>query len=121
MLMTASPAADAERWEDARQALQDADEAMLAEAEQQAPLIVLAQLQAISRPCEWLEESISTGALWSPDEILANAIEQDDDSRSAYAELMTGPAAQRLRHAMAEWFGRKYALAIFHDHAEEHA
>ena len=74
---------------------------MLAEAEQQAPLIVLAQLQALKQPGGWLRPGISADGLSSPDEIFCDAIQHDDASRDAYAELMTGPAAQRLRQAMA--------------------
>lgn len=115
MFMTCEPTANAERWEDNRQAEQDADEAMLTEAEQEAPLIVLAQLQTIKRPGDWFKPSICTGALSSPDEIFCDAVEHDDNSRDAFAELMASPAAQQLRQAMAEWFGRKHALAIYQE------
>lgn len=111
--ITADPVVGATCLEDDREAEQDAYEAMLAEAEQQAPLIVLAQLQALKQPSDWLRPSVSAGGLSSPDEIFCHAIQHDDASRDAYAELMTGPAAQRLRQAMAEWFGRKHAMAIY--------
>jgi len=115
--ITADPVVGATGLDDDRQADQDAHEAMLAEAEQHAPLIVLAQLHAIKRPGDWFEPSICTGALSSPDEVFCEAVEQDDDSRNAYAELMASPPAQRLRQAMAEWFGRKHALAIYLERA----
>ena len=115
MLMKDNPTADAERYFDARYAEQDAHESLLAEAEQQAPVIVLTHLQALQQPGDWFKASICTGAPWSPDEIFCEAVEQDDDSRNAYAELMTSPAAQKLRQAMAEWFGRRYALALYQE------
>ncbi|WP_249728959.1 hypothetical protein [Acidovorax sp. CCYZU-2555] len=115
--ITADPVVGATDFDDDREAEQDAHEAMLAEAEQQTPLIVLAQLQALKQPGDWLRPSISAGALSSPDEILCDAIQHDDASRDAYAELMTSPAAQRLRQSMAEWFGRKHAMAIYTERA----
>lgn len=116
--ITADPVVGATDLDDDREAEQDAYEAMLAEAEQQAPLIVLAQLQALKQPGDWFKPSISAGALSSPDEIFCDAIQHDDASRDAYAELMTSPAAQRLRQAMAEWFGRKHAMAIYLDQSQ---
>lgn len=113
--ITADPVVGATDFDDDREAEQDAYEAMLAEAEQQAPLIVLAQLQTLKQPGDWLRPSISAGGLSSPDEIFCDAIQHDDACRDAYAELMTTPAAQRLRQAMAEWFGRKHAMAIYLD------
>lgn len=113
--ITADPVVGATDLDDDREAEQDAHEALLAEAEQQAPLIVLAQIQALKQPGDWLRPGISAGGLSSPDEVFCDAIQHDDASRDAYAELMTSPAAQSLRQAMAEWFGRKHAMAIYLD------
>ncbi|MBS7778508.1 hypothetical protein [Acidovorax sp. CCYZU-2555] len=48
--ITADPVVGATDFDDDREAEQEAHEAMLAEAEQQAPLIVLAQLQRLEQP-----------------------------------------------------------------------
>ena len=111
--ITADPVVGATDLDDDREAEQDAYEAMLAEAEQQAPLIVLGQLQALKQAGDWFKPAICTGTLWSPDEIFCEAVEHDDESRDAFAEQMASPAAQQLRQAMAEWFGRKYAMALY--------
>lgn len=112
-LFTADPVADAARYEDAREAEDAAYEAMLAEAEQQAPLIVLAQLQAIKQPGAWFAPYLCAGVPRSADEILCDAIEENDEAKNAFAELMVSPAAQQLRQAMAEFIGRKYAMDIY--------
>lgn len=116
--ITADPDVDAAEHGDYMQAEQDAYKAMLAEAEQQAPLIVLGHLQALQQPGDWFKASICTGVLWSPDEMLSWGIEKDDDLKDALAELMTGPAAAKVRELMAKQYGRDYALDIVLAHKE---
>lgn len=111
-LPTANPCADAERWENEQEA---ADE-FAQEAERQAPVIVLSQLSGATKPGDWFEERVHTSVSWSPDEILNDALAMDDDTKNAYAELMTSPHAQKLRQCMAAWFGRDHALAIYTEH-----
>lgn len=116
---TADPAADAAHFHDDRQAEQDAHEAMLAEAEQQAPMIVLARLMAVKKPGDWFRAHISAGGLYSPDELLCEAVNEDDATKDRIAELMTSPAALDALKSVAEFIGRKRALAIFQESAEE--
>lgn len=115
---TADPAADAAHFHDDRQAEQDAREAMLAEAEQQAPLIMLAQLRGLKQPGDWFRPTLSAGGLKSPDELLCEALNKDDATKSLIAELMTGPAALEVQKAMAEFAGREYAMAIYTEQIE---
>ena len=116
--ITADPVVGATDLDDDREAEQDAYEAMLAEAEQQAPLIVLAQLQALKQPGDWFKACIAAGGLQSPDELLCEAINEDDATKDRIAELMNSPAALEVHKAMAEFSGRKRALAIFQENAE---
>lgn len=115
MLMTVNPCADAERWNNEQEA---ADE-LAQEAERQAPLIVLAQLNGVTRPGDWFKDRIYAGRGWAPDEILHDAVVSDDDTMDAYAELLTGPHAQKLRQCMTAWFARQHAQAIYSEHLQE--
>lgn len=111
-LRSSNPSDDAVR-QDERQADQELHEALLKIAEQEAPLIVLAQLQAIKQPGAWFAPYLCAGVPRSADEILCDAIEENDEAKNAFAELMVSPAAQQLRQAMAEFIGRKYAMDIY--------
>lgn len=104
MLMTVHPCADAERWENERERRDE----ILQEAERKATLIVMAALQGITRPRDWCKNTLHAGHHWSAEEILAEAMERDDDTMNAYLELMISPQAKALQQAMAAWFGREY-------------
>lgn len=117
MLMSVNPHADAERWENE----QEAAEALHEEAARQAPLIVLAALQAIAKPSDWFKDKIFADHGWSADEVMHGAVASDDDSADAYAELMVCPSVenmQKLKQRIADWFGKKYAFAIYTAHME---
>lgn len=116
--ITPDPVVGATSLDDDRQADQDAHEAMLAEAEQQAPLIVLAQLQALKQPGDWFKTCIAAGGLHSPDELMCEAANEDDATKDRIAELMTSPAALEVYKAMAEFAGRKRAMAIYTEQIE---
>ena len=112
---TANPVADAARWD----ADQERSDEISQEAERQAPLIILAKLQAITKPGDWFNGILPGGRNWSPDEVLMDAVATDDDSMNAYVELLTGPHALKLRQCMAAWFGQKLAQDIYHEHQQE--
>ena len=112
---TANPCADATRWNDEQEL---ADE-LAQEAARQGPLIALAKLNNISRPGDWFKDHLYAGRGFAADEVLHDAVASDDDTMDAYAELLTGPHAQKLRQCMAAWFGRVHAQAIYQDHLEE--
>lgn len=115
MLTTATPHADAERWENEQEAADERQQ----EAERQAPLIILAALQRIAKPGDWFNTNLlSAGRGWSPDEVLLDAVATDDDTLNAYVELLTGPHALKLRQCMATWFGNKLARDIYREHME---
>ena len=117
MLMSVNPHADAERWENEQEAADELQE----EAARQAPLIVLAALQAIAKPGDWFKDKIFADHGWSADEVMHEAVASDDDSADAYAELMVCPSQenmQKLKQRIADWFGKKYAFAIYTAHME---
>ncbi|MEQ6471538.1 hypothetical protein [Comamonas sp. wu1-DMT] len=114
---SANPHADAERWENE---VSSADE-LHEEAQRQAPLIVLAALQAIAKPGDWFKDKIFADHSWSADEVMHEAVACDDDSADAYTELMLSPSVesmQKLKQRIAEWFGKKNALAVYAAHME---
>lgn len=115
MLMSVNPCADAERWCNE----QERTDEIAQEAERQAPLIILAKLQAITKPGDWFNAILPGGRNWSPDEVLMDAVATDDDTVNAYVELMTSPHALKLRQCMAAWFGQKLAQDIYHEHLQE--
>ena len=104
---TADPAADAARWEDD----QDLTDAKREQAEREAPGIVLKQLLH-PKPGHWFDFHICAGAMYSPDEILADAVAEDDNTRDALAELMASPAALKLKECMAKFFVKDRAVDI---------
>ena len=89
-------------------AAQDADEGM-AEwmADQQIKEAALAQA-ALESPVAWDWNSathVLTNASKVPytaEEVLIEALDQSEEARTAYAELMAGPAAAKLRQLLAE-------------------
>lgn len=115
MLMSVNPHADAERHANEQEAADEQQQ----EAERQAPLIILAALQKITKPGDWFSSNLlSAGRGWAPDEVLQDAVATDDDTLNAYVELMTGPHALKLRQCMATWFGSRLARDIYHEHME---
>ncbi|MBS3018572.1 hypothetical protein DJFAAGMI_01304 [Comamonas sp. PE63] len=114
---TCNPHADAEAWEDE----QEAAAALHAEAERQAPLIVLAALQGIAKPCDWFKDIVFANRGWSADEILHEGVASDDSTADAYAELMVCPGPKsmlQLKQRMADWFGAQHAFSIYAAHME---
>ena len=89
-------------------AAQDADEGM-AEwmADQQIKEAAIAQA-ALESPVAWEWDSAThvlttTGKVpYTAEEVLIEALDQNEEARTAYAELMTSPAAEKLRQLLAE-------------------
>ena len=89
-------------------AAQDADEGM-AEwmADQQIKEAALAQA-ALESPVAWDWNSAThvlttTGKVpYTAEEVLIEALDQSEEARTAYAELMASPAAAKLRQLLAE-------------------
>ena len=114
---TVSPESDAARFESQQEA---ADE-FRQEAERQAPLIVLKALQGIKTPADWFEDARAVHG-WHADEMLRHALDYDDDTISAHAELVTKPTPgtkQKLFQCIAAWFGERYAVEIYTAHLED--
>ena len=86
----------------------DADEGM-AEwmADQQIKEAALAQA-ALESPVAWEWDSAThiltttNGVPFSAEEVLIEALDQSEEARDAYAELMASPAAAKLRQLLAE-------------------
>lgn len=106
MFYTANPCADSERWENEQAERASRHEDLQVKAYD----AVLRDLQALT-PEQW---SMHAGdALQFPaDEILCDALESDDDTISAFAELMTSPAALDVLKAMASHHARRHFLNI---------
>lgn len=119
MTITKNPHADAERHNDEAEAEQAAYDAQLDHAKRVAPLIVLSLMQACKQPQDWFKPTICTGAVQSPDEVVAWAIQRDDATMNELAELMLQPAAKKLKQAAAKWFGEDQALAIMDEHGKK--
>lgn len=119
MPITNNPHADAERHNDEDAAAQAAYEARLEEAKSIAPAIVFGLMQACKQPKDWFKPTICNGSMQSPDEVVAWAIQRDDDASDALAELMLHPAADKLKQAAAKWFGEEQALAIMDEHGKK--
>lgn len=91
----------------------DADEG-IAEwiADQQIKEEALAQT-ALAKPAAWEWDSathVLTNASKVPytaEEVLIEALDNSQDARAAYAELMTSPAAAKLRQLLAEHWARE--------------
>ena len=95
MLMTANPHYDAECYENE----QDMRAAQAEALEIKAYDIVLAALA--SKQASWFKPHDMGEALITPDDELAEAIGNDTDVTDAFDALMTDPAAQKLREALA--------------------
>lgn len=119
MTITKNPHADAERHNDEADADQAAYDARLEEAKSIAPAIVFGLMQACRQPQDWFKPTICTGAVQSPDEVVAWAIQRDDATMNELAELMLQPAATKLKQAAAKWFGEDQALAIMDEHGKK--
>lgn len=103
MLMTANPHYDAECYENE----QDLRARTAETLEIEAGRIVLAEVEAV-KPSEWSKYTISAARMFSADELLLNAIEEDDDTATAFAELMTSDAAKKVRGLMAMHHAKKF-------------
>jgi len=119
MTITTNPHADVERMLDEDEAEQAINDARLEEAKSIAPAIVFCLMQACKQPQDWFKPNNFTGATWSADEVVNYALQHDDDSISALAELMLHPAADKLKQAAAKWFGENQALAIMDEHGKK--
>ena len=113
---TPNPCADAERWENECERLDEIKQ----EAEREAPLIVLSRLRAL-KPGEWFDMS-KFYAGHSAEDILRDAMDDSDDAvTDAYPEFMTAStpeAKQTLLQAMANWFSQRWAYEIYTEHLE---
>ena len=89
-------------------AAQDADEGM-AEwmADQQIKEAAIAQA-ALESPVAWEWDSAThvltntSKVPYTAEEVLIEALDQNEEARTAYAELMASPAAAKLRQLLAE-------------------
>ena len=94
-------------------AAQDADEGM-AEwmADQQIKEATIAQA-ALESPVAWDWNSAThvltttNGVPFSAEEVLIEALDSSQEARDAYAELMAGPAAVKLRQLLAEHWAQE--------------
>ncbi len=94
-------------------AAQDADEGM-AEwmADQQIKEAAIAQA-ALESPVAWEWDSAThiltttNGVPFSAEEVLIEALDSSQEARDAYAELMAGPAAEKLRQLLAEHWAQE--------------
>lgn len=104
MLMTANPCADAERWANE----QDRRAAQAEALEIKAYDIALAALG--SRQASWYKPHDVGDALITPDDVLADAIGNDDEVTDAFDVLMTDPcqAAVKFRQALASYIAKRY-------------
>lgn len=92
---------------------QDADEGM-AEwmADQQIKEATAAQA-ALESPVAWEWDSAThvlttTGKVpYTAEEVLIEALDQSEEARAAYAELMASPAAEKLRQLLAEYWAQE--------------
>lgn len=114
--LTINPCADAERWENECERLDEIQQ----EAEREAPLIVLARLRAL-KPGEWFNMN-KFYAGHSAEDILRDAMDDSDDAvTEAYPRHMTEATPstrQTLLQAMANWFGKRWAYEIYTAHKE---
>lgn len=104
MLMTANPHYDAECWENKQE-----HRAATAEAREiEAGRIVLAEMKKLLTPTKWWAADISGPRPFTLDEILYDALECDDETATAFAELMTSDAAKKVRELMAMHHAKSY-------------
>ena len=94
-------------------AAQDADEGM-AEwmADQQIKEAAIAQA-ALESPAAWDWNSVThvltttSKVPYTAEEVLIEAMDESKEARDAYAELMASPAAEKLRHLLAEYWAQE--------------
>ncbi|WP_174863260.1 hypothetical protein [Comamonas jiangduensis] len=108
MLMTANPCADAERWENE----QDLRAAQAEALEIKAYGIALEALS--SKQASWYKAHHVGDTMLTPDEVMVDAIGNDDDVTDAFDALMTdpAPAAQKLREALASYMAKHFWPSI---------
>ena len=94
-------------------AAQDADEGM-AEwmADQQIKEAAIAQA-ALESPVAWEWDSAThvltntSKVPYTAEEVLIEALDQSEEARTEYAALMAGPAAEKLRQLLAEYWANE--------------
>ena len=103
-------------------AAQDADEGM-AEwmADQQIKEAAIAQA-ALESPVAWEWDSAThvltntSKVPYTADDVLTEALDQSEEASAAYAELMAGPAAAKLRQLLAEhWANEMWETRTHHE------
>ena len=107
LMKTANPCADAERW---------MDEEARRDAQVQAAQIKAteAAIDALTcKPEQWFQDGYVGGLYTSPEEMLADVV-GEKTVREALGALMTSPAAQALRQAVAQAYGANNWQAITH-------
>lgn len=113
---TANPCADAERYENDREAADEWSQ----EAAREAPQIMFRQLQAIHKPTAWFDQRKFLGR-YSAEEILRDGIGDSDDVADRYAEFiidLTQTAKEKMLKAMAEYFCKTWAIEVYTDYME---
>lgn len=113
MNYTQNPELDAARHDDELDALDEFNE----KAQAEAPRLVLKDLQAIKTPGEWFRSTFHAGN--SAEDILRDGMSVDDGIADRYTEFVidaTPEAKQKMLRAMADWFGKIYALEIYSDY-----
>lgn len=108
---TSNPCADAERWENEL----ERKAAAAAEIQKQAERIIFEKLR-YGGPQKWFAYHISAGAMYSPEEIATEAVDQDEDSRKAYLEMISSPAGIKFLRCSSAWFAREHAQEIYDEH-----
>lgn len=114
---TQNPEVDAARHDDELEAYDEFNQ----KAQVEAPKLVLKDLQAITKPGDWFDKrTFHCG--YSAEDILRDGRSVDDDIADRYAEFVidaTPEAKQKMLGAMAEWFGKIYAMEIYSDYMTE--
>lgn len=114
MTYTENPELDAARHDDELDAYDEFNQ----KAQVEAPRLVLKDLQAINKPGDWFDKRTFHGGN-SAEDILRDGMSVDDDIADRYAEFVidaTPEAKQKMLSAMADWFGKIYALEIYSDY-----
>lgn len=120
MTISCEPARDAERHFDPAFAEQRAYEAKLSEAIKHAPRILRAQLQALKRPSDWFKDMVNARGLRSFDDLLCEAIGEDDATNNAIAELLISAAALQVQEAVIAFAASKYPMDIYEGATARH-
>lgn len=117
MTYTENPELDAARHDDELEAADDFQQ----KAEIEAPKLVLKDLQAIKTPRDWWEKYTFHGGN-SAEDILRDGMNVDDDIADRYSEFIidvTPESKDKMLRAMADWFGKQYALEIYTDYLKD--